>query len=282
MKKISHYISRLRSEPRKTRFILSRMLRFLYPLSGFLVIDRGLYRLRFFPTSLSTAIWYEPRYRLEEEELYQKLLKQGSTFVDVGANIGCHTLAGAIAVGAEGAVHSFEASPSIFDFLKRNVSLNDLPNVRLYNSALGEAEGWISFDERFLDDISRPSTTTKGRAMAVARLDDMIPHGPVRLLKIDVEGYEYKVLQGGKSLLSRTTFLVFEANPNRLMDYGDSFEKIMSLLNRSGFLVYRASGVGFVQINNQYIPQEGEDILAVNPAFFCRSEEPDLGSLFDA
>src|SRR5438445_3530871 len=98
-------------------------------------------RLRFFPSSMSTVIWENRLAYRDDPEFMRKYLTRDDVFVDVGANIGYLTIVGAIAVGPNGKVFSFEANPRIFEYLKRNVALNGLSNVTMLNCALGHTNG---------------------------------------------------------------------------------------------------------------------------------------------
>src|SRR3982074_3616914 len=65
----------------------------------------------------------------------------GGTVLDVGANIGFHTLESAVAVGSRGRVISIKAAPSHLKSLKQNVELNKMKNVSVIGSAVGDAAG---------------------------------------------------------------------------------------------------------------------------------------------
>src|SRR5205807_1845884 len=66
----------------------------------------------------------------------QSMLRPGMVFVDVGANIGIHTLHAARAVGASGMVYSFEPDPKTFAVLQQNVRANGIQRVELFPVAL--------------------------------------------------------------------------------------------------------------------------------------------------
>ena len=268
MKNISYYIKRLCEEKQPLRFILSRLLCGLYPLSYFIVIDRGSYKIRFFPTALSTSLWYQPADRLEEEVLLESILECGSVFIDVGANIGTHSLAAASLVGARGRIVAFEASPRTCKFLRKNIELNGFENIEVINSAVGDRDGNLLFSDFTQDDVNRPSIDGGGNEVEIVRLDSIIDEKNIRLLKIDVEGFEPAVFQGGLNTLAIVEVVIFEANPTRMQDYGFAFEHLRSLLLGKGFLLYRGSGDKFLKIEDNYTPEEGEDMLAVREDFF--------------
>ena len=69
------------------------------------------------------------RYQLEELKLFDKYIQKGDIAIDVGANIGTHTLWLANKVGAEGFVYAFEPQRLLFQTLCANLALNSIQNV---------------------------------------------------------------------------------------------------------------------------------------------------------
>lgn len=133
---------------------------------------------------------------------------RGGTAVDVGASIGRHTLTYARAVGPEGRVIAVEPHAQSFVLLKRNVAANGYGQVRCVPVALAaqEGEAWLRFDReastaslaRELPRRQRVRLTTLDRLLAdmgIQKLD---------LLKIDAEGCELEVLEGGAGVLGRS------------------------------------------------------------------------------
>src|SRR5262249_18542532 len=157
-----------------------------------------LYRLRFFPTALSCAMWTDPGARRADEAFFRRVLRPGDTVVDVGANVGTLTLTAAALVGPEGRVWAIEPHPRPLRYLCANVALNGFANVRTVHAAAGESDGLLRLTDSRLDDQNRVSADGPGVSVPVRRLDDVVPEGPVRLLKIDVEGFELFVLRGAR------------------------------------------------------------------------------------
>src|ERR1043166_6217492 len=73
----------------------------------------------------------------EETALFGRLIEPGMTVLDVGANIGVHTLDLAAAVGPTGAVIAFEPQGFLHQILRTNILLNELVNVQAIHGALG-------------------------------------------------------------------------------------------------------------------------------------------------
>ncbi len=140
-----------------------------------------------------------PGYEPGTSELILSELHEGSTFVDVGANIGYYTVLAMSRVGPTGHVWSFEPNPEAFDRLSRNVALNGTSrNVELFPFALGSGTGTLPlFISRYLD--SRSSFVPQGRSsisVRVERADQVLNGHPVDCIKIDAEGAEQRVLEG--------------------------------------------------------------------------------------
>ena len=73
-------------------------------------------------------------------------LKPGMTFVDVGANIGSHTVCGARLVSHEGRVFALEADSETFSLLQHNVQLNGVANAILFNECISDKAGPVTFN----------------------------------------------------------------------------------------------------------------------------------------
>ena len=142
----------------------------------------------------------------------QNLLTSGDICVDVGASIGYFTLMASKLVGTAGHVYALEPSPETFAKLESNLALNDAPNVTALRVAAGASEGYAL--------LSMPPRENAGKASIVGRVGDPLPGGrdsnrvtrvsmraldslitpvewhKVRVVKIDVEGYEVEALRG--------------------------------------------------------------------------------------
>jgi FkbM family methyltransferase len=132
---------------------------------------------------------------------------------------------------------SVEAHPRTARFLHENVHLNRASHVRVHATAVGKSEGrvWIS-DNR--SDEQNAVAEASGIEVPMALLDDLVPAGlPVRLLKIDVEGYERFVLEGARETLARTDAVYFEVSQDMYGRFGYSVDDVFGLLRECGFEV---------------------------------------------
>jgi FkbM family methyltransferase len=190
----------------------------------------------------SRGIW-----EAEESRLLMSLLGQGQTFVDVGANIGYFTMLGSALVGSAGKVYAFEPDPDNFRLLVENCQLNKLSNVACEEVALSDRNGlgtlYLSDDN--LGDHMIYAADGERRACAIRLLkgDEYFSgrRGGIDVVKVDVQGAEYDVLQGMASVLNNALpalTLILEFSPNSLRAAGSSGKQLLQLLVDMGLHFY--------------------------------------------
>lgn len=155
---------------------------------------------------------YEP----ELVELLRQVLDPGTTFVDVGAHIGYFSIVAAALVAKIGAVYSFEPDPDCFSRLA--VNSRPYPWVITYNSAVADRNGEISFyrspkqSESGWGAIFNEDGKRAELSVRVCTLDNWMSEEGIEkidVLKMDVEGSEYRVLEGAQALIARTRPLMW-------------------------------------------------------------------------
>jgi len=243
------------------RFLLSRAL-WKLGLSKMLIIKKRLFRMRLYPTSMSIQYWDNSRAHEKDEEFFVKYLKTGDTVIDVGANIGTLTLTAASLVGNKGRVFSIEPHPTIFKYLKENVSFNYFNNIKLFNIAVGDKEGMAIFSDKHNDDENQ--VIENGRLkVEVKRLDDLLNKEltSVDLVKVDVEGYEKFVFLGALKLFKKTECVYYESIADNFTKYNYSLGEIITILSSVGLHSYELRGKNITRItmqstyyNNGHIP----------------------------
>lgn len=141
-------------------------------------------------------------------------------FVDVGANIGLFTVTVAQHLRRTGHVFAIEASPRLNHYLRANLALNTLDNVTVFDLAVADcaAESVAFYDappEKFGMGSLAPQFYAQPTFVPTRTLDDLLDPetaARVRVIKIDVEGFEEAVLRGSARLLQQTPspLVVFE------------------------------------------------------------------------
>jgi FkbM family methyltransferase len=181
-------------------------------------------------------------------------LVPGDLFIDIGANIGYYSLLAARLVGDSGRVVAVEALPAIFAVLQRNVKINKARNVRVVNVAAWDCEEMIAVYTNS-DDLPGQTTAIRFWAdkyqlkqqtlVAAAPLTNILSREEIkgaRLIKIDVEGAEWRVLAGMKSMIGicrNDIEVIVEVSPSALGAEGRTVEELLDLFRLNGFHAYR-------------------------------------------
>ncbi len=151
-----------------------------------------------------------------EVEMFRRIVRDGDIVLDVGANLGAHTLFFARAVGPGGAVLAFEPQRLIFQTLCANMALNNVVNALCYWTALTDAPGVMAvplLDPRRALNFGALALGqhATGDQITVMRADGFdLPR--CRLIKVDVEGMELQVLRGAAGLIERHHPIVYVEN----------------------------------------------------------------------
>jgi FkbM family methyltransferase len=177
-------------------------------------------------------------------DLIKKELNQDKVFVDVGANIGQHSL---ILSNYCKKVISFEPLPSIYHQFRQSIELNGYQNIELHNLGCSNNK---ETREITIDPVNAGGSTllfhnnslsnTKKEMVHLDKLDDILAHQKVDVIKIDVEGYEYFVLLGAEKTLANHKPIIFiEYSPHfyESLETGMS-KKLYDLIKKHNYSVY--------------------------------------------
>jgi len=171
-----------------------------------------------------------------------KNIKEGDVVFDVGANVGVHTVLTAKLVGKKGKVFSFEPEAETFSTLKKNISINELNNVLSFPVALSDSrsEKNIYFTGNTGGFTLRDNSgSLKGKGIKLIPGDELIKEEnlPIpKIVKIDVEGFEYEVIKGFSKTLKnkKCKIVICEVHPG-LLPNGVKSEDVELLLKEAGF-----------------------------------------------
>ncbi len=168
----------------------------------------------------------------------ERFVRPGDWFIDVGANIGLVTLTAAKLVGDSGRVLAFEPNVALADRLRLSLVRNEIRNVKLFPVALGE-ENTSAHLSTSIQHVTGTLRDGSGVEVTVRKGDDVLPQIPADswvFVKIDVEGYELRVLRGMQSLLRRSKTIFFvEITAEWISKLGESADELVALMERHGF-----------------------------------------------
>jgi FkbM family methyltransferase len=234
---------------------------------------------------LEWQLWAFGGYQKHFAELFGYLVRPGDRCVDVGANIGVHTVRLARLVGADGEVIAIEPDPDVVARTSRNIALNGLANVRVISAAASDRVGQMRLYRPNPWDTNRaraslihhPYLTGVKTTVPVVTVDEVCAGEPVALIKIDVGGHEAAVVRGATDTIAgRTPAIVFAYAPELLDDIVE--QTPFGWLAERGYEIFRLrwarhmfTGRGRLMLERLFeLPAVRGDLLAVSGATRAR------------
>lgn len=220
------------------------------------------------PGALSALLKW-PRFSLAAYQIISRSKLAGvqpMTVVDVGANIGQFAVASSRLFQGV-AVFPFEPDPRVAEQLRKNVGMPVSENVRV--TAVGDSVGTATFHVNLDPQVSSllplgedriesfpESKVVKEITVPLSTLDvvfDEVTLAEPILLKIDVQGFEDRVIAGAGVFLKRVRWVLMEVSFSKLYDGERDFQTIVELLKKHGFRFVRP-------VNFHISPRTGEII----------------------
>lgn len=189
---------------------------------------------------------------LETVYAYEYILNPGDIMIDIGSNIGWNSLFASFRVGDAGKVIAIEPDTKNFNLLKNNISYNNINNIHAYKFALND-ENIISklykSNTNFGNHILNPNfinfkdhtsyDEVESKTFDFFLEQTQITKEKIKLIKIDAEGSEAKILQGAKQFFSNfRPNIVLEFNPFAIKQCGSSVFEIMSFIEKYNYIPY--------------------------------------------
>ena len=197
---------------------------------------------------LALSISHYGTYEKLEAKIMEEKIKVGNITVDVGANIGLHTLNMARIVGNTGRVFAFEPDPSNFEILEKNVKINNYQNIILEQKAVGDKHGRTTLYQSEHPGRHRIFPLTKQAKgqiqVELTSLDkyftDSNLANKINFIKIDVEGFEFSVLKGMKNILknNKKIKILFENMQINTIEAGFTPIKVLNYLTSYDFKLF--------------------------------------------
>lgn len=181
-------------------------------------------------------------YEIEELEIIEKFFPKGGVFLDIGANIGNHTIFAAQHLSAQQCI-TVEANPSAIEILNINIDLNNLRR-RVDASLLG-----VGFSNRtHTATLNVPKNNNLGGTklelsnesgeIRCVRGDDLVSRRPIDLIKLDVEGMEIAVLDGLAQTINDNRPMIFVEVENSNRGALEAFKESYRYTVRGAFQRY--------------------------------------------
>ncbi len=210
---------------------------------------------------IGTRLYQGRGYEEEFQRLIRRAVTPGSVCMDIGANIGLHTLGMGRAAGPHGRVFAIEPESRNFALLSENLRLNRIENVTLIRAAAGASPGrcWIKRSESNLGDHRVSSGPAPGsEEVPLVTVDEALRNtatGLVSFIKIDVQGYEPNVLRGMRATLQKNpnVVILMELAPQLLQDAGSSAAELLGLCQSVGLTGWEIDSYRIAPISPDWI-----------------------------
>jgi FkbM family methyltransferase len=201
---------------------------------------------------------YEPEVR----RVIKQVVTPGSVAIDVGANVGWHTMFLSLLVGEKGRVFAFEPNPSTRERLVLGLKLNQFVNVQVMEVALSEQVGEVLFNApeagdywdgtgRIETDLLLATRSVESTTLDHLLCTNQLPN--IDFMKVDVEGWEMSVLRGGRVTIERCRpYVIFEYDPSYVRRSGTSSAEIFSFFQERSYCLYGINRSGLILV---YEPQ---------------------------
>ncbi len=212
-----------------------------------------------------------------EIKIQEMLLKPDSVFIDVGANCGMYTFYASCLIRKNGYIIAVEPNPRLIEVLLSTKNMNGLENVSIIASAVGNSSGEVSFYVpsgssgvgSTIKSYTSQFSSTKEITVNMKTIDQIMDEEKckrVDLIKVDVEGGELRVFQGGRStLLHHKPFLWFEVNPEAQGAVGVDTSSLLGYLGDLGYCsFYDVSSIADGIEKNVKVFNKLTNVLAVH------------------
>lgn len=201
---------------------------------------------------LDREIYATGHWEIFETSFIRQWLKPGGSFLDIGANIGYFTTLAASCVGKNGHVVAVEATPATATRLRANLAKNACAHVTVHDVAAGETEASVFIEVRQAGNVGGNALIRPGEdgqklgytRVPMQRLDKMLEFRRFDLVKMDVEGAEFKSLKGAHTLIKKGCLphILFEYSPSLLERLGDHPTDLINFLRSNDYCIFMHDG----------------------------------------
>jgi FkbM family methyltransferase len=220
------------------------------------VIDR-IYNLTFnieIHDAMGRKIYKRGSLHPEHTSFLSKLpFEQNDVILDIGANIGWYSVVLKKSIKHDVTIFAFEPEPKNFDLLKKNIQCNDMKGIHPINKAVAEQSGHATLFLYSSKNSGRHSLlnvnpqTKMSIEVETVNIEDFlrinkVDFDRIKLIKIDIEGYEVLALKGATTLLSKIPFMFLEYSPTLMLKAGQDPGSFIQWLSGFGFNFYKVDG----------------------------------------
>jgi FkbM family methyltransferase len=194
---------------------------------------------------------------IDDITTYCGVLSEGDIYFDIGANIGFNAIFASILVGKSGKVYAFEPEQANYDLLLENILLNNITNIipvkcavlnenkisTIYKSKTNYGDHIVDLPEIF--QTNNHINSGEINSITLDKFVESIPESEMtklKLIKIDTQGSDIKVLEGALKLIKRyKPDIIIEYSPHHLGAQGYSPFELLSFIDKNKYTPYKMS-----------------------------------------
>jgi len=235
------------------------------------VIDR-IYHLAFkveIHDAMGRKIFKRGSLHPEHTSFLSKLpFQQNDVILDIGANIGWYSVVLKDSIKHDITIFAFEPEPKNFDLLKQNIECNKMTGIHAINKAVAEQSGHATLFLYASKNSGRHSLldvnpeTNMSIEVETVNIENFLKNNNVdfdriKLIKIDIEGYEGLALKGATTLLRQVPYMFLEYSPGLMVKAGQDPAHFIQWLADFDFNFYRVNG-------NEITPRKVQHLVALD------------------
>ncbi len=181
-------------------------------------------------------------------EKFYNLIGEDFTILDIGAQSGAFTLLSKFFPKTKW--YSFEPDPVNYDLLVENILINSITNVHTFNmgisNEIGNAQLNVCENHRGLNSYGEKISRFDNALIIsteINTLDNLFLNKKIDLIKIDTEGCEYNILEGGKKVIEKNKpKILLEYYEQNLIQFGKNFIDLHNLLEELNYEIVQSFG----------------------------------------
>jgi FkbM family methyltransferase len=172
--------------------------------------------------SIGDYIMRNRKYEPHVTAVLKRTLKPGQTFLDIGANIGWHTLTAASLLKENGKIIAVEPNPRNVQLLYHSITINGFRNVRVFPFAASDENRLLQLIAGISNGVVKdvPQDQAYCEYVPAFKIDDLVKDEPrIDVIKIDIDGHEPKALLGMSATIRKhRPIIISEFSPSSLIE----------------------------------------------------------------
>lgn len=230
-------------------------------------------KIKLYKDSILSKLIYNG-FEKKERDYVMSMLNIGDIFVDVGSNIGLFSLSASKKVGETGKVICFEPAPTTFNRLLENININSLNNLDVRNIGLSDEQGELKF-HLYKDGYDAWNSFAKDENLnyddainvPISTLDhelESIDKSKIKVIKIDVEGWEKFVLLGGREFfINFDPIVMMEFTDTNTFNAGYGIHELYDMMANWGYSWYRLGDNNELNIESKQFRYPYVNLIAI-------------------